>query len=41
MDYVKIYNQLIEIAKNRELCDDTIYEIHHIIPRSLGGQQFI
>lgn len=38
MDYVNIYNQLIEYAKNRDIDDGVIrYENHHIVPRSLGG----
>lgn len=35
MDYSKIYSQLIERAKNREL--DCYIEIHHIVPRCFGG----
>jgi hypothetical protein len=35
MDYQKIYNQIIERAKNRELNGYT--EKHHIIPKCLGG----
>jgi len=35
MDYQKIYNQIIERAKNRMLED--YKEKHHIIPKCLGG----
>ena len=35
MDYLKIYNNLVERAKNRELTGYT--ETHHIIPKCLGG----
>lgn len=35
MDYQKIYNQLIERAKNRVINSYT--ESHHIIPKCLGG----
>lgn len=35
MDYVKIYNSLIDRAKNRIL--EGYQERHHIIPRCLGG----
>jgi len=35
MDYQKIYNSLIERGKNRILVGYT--EIHHIIPRCMGG----
>jgi hypothetical protein len=36
MDYYKIYNQLIERAKQRKSVNG-YREIHHIIPRSEGG----
>lgn len=36
MDYYKIYNQLIERAKERKSVEGYT-EIHHIIPRSEGG----
>lgn len=36
MDYAKIYNQLIENAKNRDVSEGYV-ERHHIVPRSLGG----
>lgn len=35
MDYKKIYNNLIERAKIREL--DTYKEKHHILPKCMGG----
>jgi hypothetical protein len=35
MDYQKIYNQIIERAKNRKL--EGYKEKHHIIPKCLGG----
>lgn len=35
MDYLKIYNSIIERAKNRQL--EGCVEKHHIIPRCLGG----
>lgn len=35
MNYQKIYNQIIERAKNRKLT--TYKEKHHIIPRCMGG----
>lgn len=35
MDYTKIYNSLVERAKNRTITGYT--EVHHIIPRCLGG----
>jgi hypothetical protein len=36
MNYQKIYNLIVERAKNRSAIDGYI-EKHHIIPRSLGG----
>jgi hypothetical protein len=35
MDYQKVYNQIIERAKNRQL--EGYKEKHHIIPKCLGG----
>ena len=35
MDYQKIYNQIVEKAKNRML--EGYKEKHHIIPKCLGG----
>lgn len=39
MDYNKIYNNLIDKARarNRSKNDNTYYEKHHILPKSLGG----
>lgn len=38
MDYKKIYKDLIENAKNRKKhSEDEYYEIHHIIPKCMGG----
>ena len=36
MDYKKIYNQLVDRARERIL--DTYYEQHHILPVSMGGK---
>lgn len=36
MDYIKVYNQLIDRAKRRNLTKKYM-ELHHIIPRSEGG----
>lgn len=35
MNYLKIYNQLIDRSRDRKL--DIYFERHHIIPRCLGG----
>jgi hypothetical protein len=35
MNYQKIYNQIIEKSKNRQLTE--YKEIHHIVPKCLGG----
>jgi hypothetical protein len=35
MNYLKIYNQIIERAKNRQL--EGYKEKHHILPKCLGG----
>ena len=35
MNYIKHYNQLVDRAKNRKL--DCYVEIHHVIPRCMGG----
>jgi 5-methylcytosine-specific restriction endonuclease McrA len=35
--YTRIYNSIIDRAKSRSLPQDTYTENHHIIPRSLGG----
>jgi len=37
MNYQKLYDKLIETRKTRELIKERGYEIHHIIPRCLGG----
>lgn len=37
MNYEKIYNKLVESRKERILFDGENYEKHHIIPKSLGG----
>lgn len=39
MDYQKLYNNIIENAKllNRVKSIDNYYEIHHILPKCLGG----
>lgn len=37
MDYLKHYNLLIETRKNRKLDPTGYYEEHHIIPKSMGG----
>lgn len=37
MDYKKHYNLLIETRKDRNLLDGEYYETHHIIPKSMGG----
>ena len=36
MDYQKIYNQIVERAKNRKL--NGYLEKHHIIPKCIGGE---
>lgn len=37
MDYNKIYNRIIDQAKNRTLDEQIYYETHHIIPKCIGG----
>lgn len=38
MDYNKIYNNLINIVKARKInYNSSFHELHHIIPKSLGG----
>lgn len=37
MDYKKVYYNIIENRKNAPLLNEEYGEIHHIIPRSLGG----
>ena len=36
MDYKKIHDAIIEYAKNRNI-RDSYFELHHILPRSMGG----
>ena len=38
MNYKWHYENLIESRKNRILENEDVYEIHHIIPKSLGGE---
>lgn len=38
--YTKVYYQLIENALNREM-GESYYEKHHIVPKSLGGEDCI
>ena len=37
LNYLKIYQRLINKAYNRERIKERGYEIHHIVPRSVGG----
>ncbi len=37
MDWNRVYSKIIENAKNREKDESLNYEIHHIVPRSIGG----
>jgi hypothetical protein len=37
MNYQKIYDNLIYRSQNRQLPNDVYTEIHHIIPRCIGG----
>ena len=37
MNYKWHYENLIESRKNRILENEDVYEIHHIIPKSIGG----
>lgn len=37
MDYLKIYNNIIERAKNRTLDVNSYFEKHHIKPKGIGG----
>jgi hypothetical protein len=41
MDYRKIYNDIIEKRKTNKLPNDLYCEEHHIIPKSLGGDNSI
>ena len=37
MDYIKIYNQIMDRAKGRTPDKNGYYETHHIIPKCMGG----
>lgn len=37
MNYIKIYNNLVSNKADRRKGKDVYYESHHIIPKSLGG----
>jgi len=37
MDYKTIYDKLCFRGQNRKVCKDKYYEIHHIVPRCMGG----
>ena len=37
MNYKKLYDQIIENAKNRNIIENKYYEEHHIIPKCLNG----
>jgi hypothetical protein len=37
MDYIKIYNQIMDRAKSRTPEKNGYYETHHIIPKCMGG----
>lgn len=37
MDYLKIYNSLINNAKNKTYDKDEYFEVHHVIPKCLDG----
>ena len=41
MNYSKQYSNLINRALSRPLVNNTHYEKHHILPKSLGGQDII
>ena len=38
MDYISIYNSLIDRARNRVIPNEVYKETHHIIPTCLGGE---
>lgn len=38
MDYQKIYNDIINNAKNRNINTHQYFEMHHIIPKCIGGK---
>lgn len=35
--YTKIYNSIIDRAKSRTLPQDNYVEEHHVVPKSIGG----
>lgn len=37
MNYQAIYDKLIERARHRAQIDGQYYEVHHVLPRALGG----
>lgn len=37
MNYQKIHDRIIDSAKNRKVDSKIHYDLHHIIPRSMGG----
>lgn len=37
MNYQKLYDKLMQTRKERELIKEKGYEIHHIVPKCLGG----
>jgi len=39
--YENIYNRLMERAKNRVLSTDILIEVHHILPKSMGGSNHL
>lgn len=41
MDYKKIYDNLINTRKTRKIDENTYYETHHIIPKSMGGDNSV
>lgn len=41
MNYIKIYHSIINNRQNNKLSDNIYKELHHIIPKSLGGSDHI
>lgn len=39
MNYLEIHNKIIKNAKSRINDENSYYEVHHIIPRCLGGNE--
>ena len=37
MNYQRIYNEIVDRAKLREIQEGIYYESHHILPKSMGG----